>query len=156
MDCKRSEETILTDYLDGRLGGPLLKDLESHLASCSKCRVFAYEAKTMSADIQKAGQLTPPAGLWDKVYAAVAEDKVEAAPAQNILGPIRRLFSQPRQAFAFATAAALVITVLVTARIVSNQLAINRQEEIFSMVDLGDIANGSDYDLGTSVESYLL
>ena len=38
MDCKMMEEAILTDYTDGKLTGRSLKEVEAHLASCSRCR----------------------------------------------------------------------------------------------------------------------
>ena len=63
MDCKKTEEIILTDYVDGRLEGRSLEDLEAHLASCNNCRAFASEAGGLSAEFRKAGHMTPPAGV---------------------------------------------------------------------------------------------
>jgi len=50
----------------------------------------------------------------------------------------------------------LIFAVLITTRIVSNRGAISQEDEIFSMVDLGESTNGADYDLGTPAENYFL
>jgi len=156
MDCKKIEEVILTDYVDGRLEGRALKDFEAHLASCSKCRAFASEIAGISTEFRKAGHMAPPAAVWERIRTVVAEEPVEVIPGRNIFEPIRLFFDKARPVLVAATAAMLILAVLITARIVSNRGAISQEDEIFSMVDLGENANGFDYDLGTPAESYFL
>ena len=77
MDCKKMEEIILTDYIDGKITGARLKDVEAHLALCSRCRALASELALVNAEFRKAKHMEPPAEVWEKIRA-----EVSAGPAR--------------------------------------------------------------------------
>ena len=45
MNCKKIQEWILTDYLDGEMSQDQKDVLEKHISSCSECKRFLFAAK---------------------------------------------------------------------------------------------------------------
>lgn len=44
---------LLTDYLDGALGGASVVDLEAHLAVCPECRLFVRQLRSVATTAQR-------------------------------------------------------------------------------------------------------
>lgn len=159
MECKRIEEIILTDYTDGKLSGQMFKDVEAHLASCSRCRALASELVRLRTDLRKAGRMTPPSRVWETVRAGVAGEPAGGVFAQNFLRSVRLLSVRLRPAVVAATAAALILVVLTMARLMPQKEMLVvpvAQDEALSLITLDEDRNGADYDLGTPAEDYFL
>lgn len=153
MDCKKIEEIILTDYMDGRLDSRELKAVEAHLASCGRCRELASEAAGIGKELRLAEELTPSPAVWQRIRAAISGEPARAMPAQNFFQSLRLSFARLRPAIVVASAVAVILAVLITARLMPPGGSLG-QEEIMSLVSIEE--NGAGYDLGTPVESYFL
>jgi hypothetical protein len=86
MDCARAEE-LLSDDCDSTLEPLLRDDLAAHLAGCPQCRSLRSALLEVVQSLQRPPELAPPAGMADRVAAAVARDR--AAPARR--GRVLRL-----------------------------------------------------------------
>lgn len=157
MDCKKIEEVILTDYIDGKVTGTRLKDIEAHLASCTRCRSLASSLAAVSAELQKTKRMEPPSEVWEKIRAEVDRGPAVAGDAymHDFFESMRLLAARIRPAIVVTTAAALILAVLTVARLMP-QRSLASQDEIMSLVTLDESGNGGDYNFGTPEESYFL
>jgi hypothetical protein len=80
MDCARAEELLSDDY-EGTLDALFRGDLHAHLDGCARCRALRAALEEVADDLRHAPDLAPPAGLADRVAAAVARDR--RAPARR-------------------------------------------------------------------------
>lgn len=157
MDCKKMEEIILTDYMDGKITGAMLKDVEAHLASCSRCRALYTELAPIGAEIRKAKRMEPPDRVWEKIRAEVsmAPGKAWALSPDKFFESVRMMIAHLKAAIVVATAAALILAVLTVAHLMPQRGAID-QEEIISLITMDENGNGTNYDFGTPEEAYFL
>jgi anti-sigma factor RsiW len=153
MECKKMEEVILTDYIDGRLEGAALKEAEEHLALCAGCRGLAQGLASVADLLRSARREEPPARIWEKIRAGIM------IPERK---PALTFFSRARPVFAMAAAAAAIAVIFIAVgpvflKQVSPAI---EQYDILSLVvsDANGDANGdaSDYDMGTPAEEYFL
>jgi anti-sigma factor RsiW len=144
MNCKIAKELILLDYADGIMAGSALEELESHIKVCRHCRTFA--ANTISAIrlFREAGQVEAPQAVWDKVLTKVS---------------VSRYFYRAKPVLMAVASAVILIFGLITARIIvdrNSYLSSLAGEEIISIVSLQNWSANGEYDMGTSVEAFLL
>lgn len=157
MDCKRIEELIFTDYIDGTLAPAALKEVEAHLALCAGCRKLASELVSASRTIRSAGKMTPPPIVWERIRRDITAPprRSETLSFDNLFGPAQAFFARFRPAIVAVTAAALILTVLTVARLMP-QRGVSVQDEIMSMMILDENGSSSSYDFGTPEENYFL
>jgi len=149
MDCKKTEEVIFTDYIDGKLEGGALREAEGHLASCAKCRGLAQELASIGASMRDAPREEPPARIWEKIRTAITVPERE---------PARAFFTRARPAFAFAALAAAVLAVFIAVRpmFLKQVSPAEEQYDILSLSVSDANGNGTNYDMGTPAEEYFL
>ena len=70
MDCARAEE-LLSDDCEGTLEPLFRQDLQDHLSACPQCRALRAALQEVVEDLRTVPELAPPAGLADRVAAAV-------------------------------------------------------------------------------------
>lgn len=69
----------LYDYLDGELAPPDLAAIDAHLAICARCSAeFGFESKVLDAIRSRARDARLPAGLRDRIRAAL--DRADDEP----------------------------------------------------------------------------
>lgn len=149
MDCKKMEEVILTDYIDGKLEGTALRQAEEHIASCDRCRGLVQEFRAVAASLRNAPREEPPDRVWEKIRAAITVP--ERKPAWTI-------FTPRRPAFAFAALAVALIAIFIAIRPVflKEVSPVPEQYDVLSLAVSGTNGNGSDYEMGTPAEEYFL
>jgi len=149
MDCKKMEEIILTDYIDGKLEGAVLKEAEGHIASCAGCRGLVREFKAVAASLHNAPREEPPDLVWEKIRAAITAS--ERAPA-------RTFFTRARPAFAFAALAAAILAIFIAVRptFLKEVSPVREQYDVLSLSVSDTNGNDSEYDMGTPAEEYFL
>ena len=144
MKCKNIEKLILTDYIDGKLSGDKLRDLEDHIASCSRCRKLTAELRAISAGLERMKREEPSFPVWNKIKA-----EIEMGPAESIteklFAPAKFFFTCHRTALVAVTAAMLIFTIFAIARLAPTGSLAARQD-ILTLVDIDE--NGSD-EIGT-------
>jgi hypothetical protein len=68
MDCKRIQEMILTDYLDGEENEDLRFFIKNHLDRCRDCKEFEKMVHEHAVDPFKAGkQAEVPQAVWQNI-----------------------------------------------------------------------------------------
>jgi hypothetical protein len=81
IDCARAEE-LLSDDLEGTLEPLFRDDLREHLQACPRCRPLRSALEDVVADLRRPSELAPPAGLSDRVAAAVV--RAGKAPPRRV------------------------------------------------------------------------
>jgi putative zinc finger protein len=71
IDCARAEE-LLSDDCEGTLDPLFRGDLQAHLSTCPSCPSLRAALEEVVEDLRRAPELAPPAGLAERVAAAVA------------------------------------------------------------------------------------
>ena len=104
IDCARAEE-LLSDDCEGTLDPLFRGDLQAHLSTCPQCRALRSAMDEVVEDLRGVPELAPPAGLADRVAAAVA--RAGKAPARR--GRLFR-FQAAAAAVAIAGTSALYAT----------------------------------------------
>ncbi len=160
MDCKKAEEVIFTDYIDGRiLDEVLLNEVEVHLASCSHCRDLERELKSLRAGFKGMPRMEPPREVWNRIRSKIEKPQAHMAFPGIILRSIPRLSFRIRPAFVAAAATVAILALLLLSRMApysDNLSTALTQEDLVSMVNLGDNGNGSAYNFNTPEENYFL
>jgi predicted anti-sigma-YlaC factor YlaD len=164
MDCRKSRELILTDYIDDQVTGNEKTRLEEHLTHCAECKNF-YEVAVKSAkepflNIQAAN---PPEYLWRRIKETIlTEEEKRNAFIPGLFARLKKVLYIPRPAFAIISAAMLflVIGTAIGVRINNNVFRLNAEDqyEYFSYLagspEDGSVnGNGS---FGTQLEKYFL
>jgi len=84
IDCARAEELLSDDY-EGTLDALFRGDLQAHLAACGRCRALRSALEDVVEDLRRAPDLAPPAGLAERVAAAVVRDRGTPARRGRLL-----------------------------------------------------------------------
>jgi len=166
MNCKKIRELIITDYIDGQIAQGIKKEVEEHLAICSKCRQFKQTVlKEAIEPFKRAEEVRPPDYLWYRIKDAIAArgEKESLSVFRRVRILWEHVFSSPRPVFALATISAVILMAVVLTKLpLNNQKTVNTylEEQLEFLVHLD--VNESDYfdtgivSLGTSIEEYLL
>jgi anti-sigma factor RsiW len=158
MECKKAKGIILSDYADGLLRGHALEELEAHLRSCPQCRSFASDIVSAGKLFRSHGRETAPAVVWERIRAEIVSAMGKPGVLGAALDRVRQGLSGLKPSVAAVTAAALLVFLVVAARVMherSDYLSAIAAEGIVPTEYLYG-ANGSEYDMGTSVEEFLL
>jgi len=158
MDCKKAEELIFTDYIDAKLAGPALKDIEAHLSSCSRCHELASELASMRKTFGAVGPKEAPPEVWQKIRDELALHLNEVNGA-GFVPPVPAWFVRLRPALVAAAAAAVIFAVLMIGRLMPYNAGPGLpaiEEDIISLAALDENGNGANYDFGTPAENYFL
>lgn len=160
MDCKKVQEIIFTDYIDAKISdAALLKDIETHLSSCSQCKSLAAELGHISAEFRNMEKIKVPDEVWHGVRSKIAATHERGFFPGNIFGSLQNVALGLRPAFVAATAAIVILAVLLVSRMVSYNNTVSPEltsNDLMSIVSLEENGNGPDYDFGTPEESYFL
>ncbi len=152
MKCERIQELLLTDHMDGELGGALRREVDEHLRSCLACGEFARAAVQVSArPLKAAGKEEAPSYIWHRVKERIASQEgsrtgVMQDMAEFIRGVRAPCARIPRPAIAFAAAAMVILAVLVARPIIRDRAAdAYLNDQMSFMAGLGtEEYNGSD------------
>jgi predicted anti-sigma-YlaC factor YlaD len=164
MNCKRIQELIVTDYLDGEAPGSLRAKIESHVSACAGCRAFEQSVRRNEDLLSRNFHpVQPPEEVWRNVRAAVSAEDTAEAPVflERVLDLIRGSFFVRQPAYAFATVfTVLLVAVVVLGSPLRRQMLVKdylSQKSAF-MVALNSPPNGEldkVADFGTAIEQYL-
>ncbi len=164
MNCKRTQELILTDYIDGQMGDGPKGLVDGHLAHCSICKGFLDSIKNeVVGPFADAFKAVPDEFLWTRIKQAIEEEQRQQAQKSFILDFWERLRSAihiPRPAFVLASVATLIFMVGIASQfVINNQIVgINAQDQAMYLSSLINepalINNGNDF--GTPIEKYFL
>ncbi|MFH1868118.1 MAG: zf-HC2 domain-containing protein [Candidatus Omnitrophota bacterium] len=164
MNCERIRELIATDYIDGEAEQTAISKVDEHLKGCEGCRKYKDELlESAIKPFEKAGVEVPSEKVWNSIEAAV-ESKEQLQNSGSIIDMLHSLLRPRQAAFAFATAA--VIMIMVNIFVISparKQGVLNAylQEEMASLYGLNGDGSGLVSDIenaefNTSIEMLFL
>lgn len=117
MECKKIQDWLITDHLDGELTSEENLEVRKHLEGCVTCREFLETVNgTAVAPFKGLSVLQPDPIVWEKVRNVIVTEEARSRgwirKLQGLLFPVRRPFPALRIAFAFA----MLMLVIVVAK----------------------------------------
>jgi hypothetical protein len=81
MECKKIQELLLTDYIDGEANDALKNEVERHINICHTCRQFERDLlKTAIEPLRKAKESKPPDLVWNHIKEALGKEALGKDP----------------------------------------------------------------------------
>jgi len=162
MQCKKIQELLKTDYLDGEVNPQEEQFIKEHLAQCPECSRLEKELRVHHLLFQGAKRKQVPERIWGNIRDAIVAERLNQEEEALSLGILRRLrdfiFAR-RPVFVLAASLSVIILFAVVATVfIQNKVSLSKQNAAESI--LGYSFNGENgyvlYDLGTNVEQYFL
>ena len=89
-------DSLLCDYLDGKLAGERRLVMESHLAHCSGCSELTRDSREALALMDRSADVEVPPELVTKILQQIPESGWLARLSQGFFAPVLRPLFQPR------------------------------------------------------------
>lgn len=160
MLCRKIEELLQTDYLDGRLEEAQAKQIQEHLARCSSCAKLEKDLQAQRILFKQAKPKQPPEQAWKNIRDRIIAERLNAEGRKyGLIERLKGWLWQPRPVFVLATVFALIIMVAVFAgnfMLKKTFLPIADDAELAVVYSLNGENGNSLSDLGTSIEEYFL
>ena len=113
MECKKIQEWLMTDHLDGELSPAESAKVRQHMDGCMACREFGEVVNgTVAAPFKGFAELQPDPIVWEKVRGMIAAEEDRSG---GWLKKFERIL-QPTPLFRAAFAAAMVLMVVLLAK----------------------------------------
>lgn len=103
----------LSAHLDGEVGFPESREIESHLASCEDCRDRYQSMKNTVSAVWRLERSTPPVGLSTRVRAEVAAASRPQAPVRDFVSSVFGFATRPVLRTGAVMGLALVLSLVV-------------------------------------------
>lgn len=161
MRCKKIQELLKSDYLDGETNPGERRDIAEHLEQCLECRSVEQELQAQRRFFQEAKRQQPPDHVWQNIRNAIVEESSDQdnQPRAGILERLREFFWPPRPIFALASAITMVVFIAVLAGVIISQGQFFNKEnggESFTEYRLNGDNELTLSGLGTGIEEYFL
>jgi len=163
MNCKRTKELLLTDYLDKQAGLELRTEVEGHLKICPECRRLEEEIrKAIVLPFKDAKGPQAPEFLWLNIKERIAQRESSKRSLLDWLRERLQVFSFPAPALTFASTTVILLAVfglIAKQNMDKNQIGdyFSQQINFYSVLNNGS-ENGDNKEsagLGSTVEKYL-
>jgi len=166
MDCKKVQEFILTDYIDGRMADKQMSLVEGHLAYCRVCKDLLINLKKELVEpLTNAPSAAPDASLWLQIKQTIEEEQlqqVEKSLVPDFWERVRSAVHIPRPAMALASIVTMIFMIGSTGQLFINSqfVKINGPDQVAYLSSLineplaVDTNNGNDPQ--TPIEQYFL
>ena len=109
MICADLQHDALVDLVDGRLDPAKQREIERHLEACANCRSLVTDLRTIRAAAFMLDRREPPAALWPRIQAAVANEPSPKARVLIMPGALRRSLGEGGWPIWLGAAAALIL-----------------------------------------------
>jgi len=164
MHCKRVQEFILTDYIDGQMNEGDKSLIDQHLGHCLACKAYLMDVKNQAVSpFVNATKEVPVGALWARIKQSIEEDQEELLQKSLQLGfseRLRMLVHIPRPAFAVATFLTMIFMIGSMGQLFLNKptLKINGPQQVAYLSSLIDepVAMNNNNDSPTLIEKYFL
>jgi len=180
MNCKKIQEWILTDYLDGEMSQDQKDVLEKHISSCSECKRFLFAAKETVVEpfVNSKKDYLSESVVWEKIQEEIQDEKEAAyayAEESGFLKRVKDILFSPKPAFALGTFA-VILLLIVTVNSSRQQVQLVKNNQVQQIVLIQDQSESEEVETfsqeeylayfleendnyegyGTSLESYFL
>jgi len=160
--CRKIQELLKADYLDGELSQIEQGQIREHLGCCPGCRKLQEELESQRLLFKQAGRVSEvPARVWQKIRDTIISIRLneESRARGGILERLRDSLWQPRPAFAVVSVfAVLILAVVLTGTFIRREQSLSSENEVQILAAYSLSSDNGDliYDLGTNVEEYFL
>jgi len=161
MQCKKIQELLKADYLDGEADPKEEEFIKEHLKQCSECSRLEKELQAQRMLFQGAKRKQVPERIWSNIRDAIVMERLkqEEGLIRGILERLRDLIFARRPAVVLATSLSVIIILAVMATTtIQSRVSLSKQNAAESIAGYSlNSENGYVlYDLGTSIEEYFL
>ena len=154
MNCKRIQEFLITDYIDGQMADEAKSIIDQHLVHCPVCMGYLSSIKKEAVNpFVNVSKDVPDQLLWAQIKQTIEEEQqqqLEASLKPNFWERIRLDVHIPRPAFALATVVTMIFMIGSTGQLFFSApiIKINGQDQVAylsSLIDEPvDMNNGND------------
>jgi len=136
MNCKKTQEIIITDYIDGQMGDKQKSLIDQHLAHCHACKGYLSSIKKeVVSPFVNASKDVPSELLWAQIKQAIEEEQqqqLETSLKPDFWERLRASVHIPRPAFALATIVTMIFMIGSTGQLFFNApvMKINGQDQV--------------------------
>jgi len=162
VQCKKIQELLQTDYLDGELTQEDAQLIKAHLGQCSACSGLEKTLQAQRMLFQGVKTQPVPERIWNNISDAIVTERLKQPEGliSGILERLRGLIFVRRPAVVLATSFFSVIIMLAffANLAIQRQAVLSKQnaaEEIAGYSSSAENGNVLD-DLGTNIEEYFL
>ena len=161
MNCKKVQDLLLADYLDGELTAAPQAEIKKHIDGCVRCQQFEQAILETRVPFKHAPRLQPPDDTWQRIRDSVTRRSVNN-PFARFAHAVRVMTESRKPAFALATVMAVILIAAVMIQSGSDLSLreMNGQEEIGVLSYLtGEEGSAGDADgawFQTTIEKYFL
>jgi anti-sigma factor RsiW len=161
MHCKKIQELLQTDYLDGQIDLPRKQFIQEHLKTCSECSALEKKLQAWRISFQGIKSQPVPERVWSNIREAIVTERLkqQEAAASGIFEYFRGLLYGRGPAMVLATSLFSVLIIFaVFGNLVIQRQIISKQNaaEKIAGYSLNNKNGYVLYDLGTSIEEYFL
>ena len=161
MRCKKIQELLKSDYLDGEVNQREERQISEHLAKCQECQRLEKELQGQRMVFEKAKRQQVPEGVWQNIRDTIVTEQLneESRVSRGILERLRAFLFPPRPVFAIAGAlAAIIFAVIVAGAIIQKKQSFSKENSAESIAGYNLNGESTDllYTLGTNIEEYFL
>ncbi len=160
MDCKRTRELVMTDYIDGNMGGDALAEVERHVSSCADCRKALDDLLSARKGFAGIKTENPSPAVWNRIASEINAGLVRPGLAERLIEAAEGVLTRFRPVTAVATAIALVLlilsaTLLITGRDTPVGMPAG-QDDIITITSMGQAIDEEEPGFGTGMEQLFL
>ncbi|MFH2138999.1 MAG: anti-sigma factor [Candidatus Omnitrophota bacterium] len=168
MNCKKIQDMIIADYLDGTADEKEKQNIQAHLSNCKHCQEFLKIAKkTVIEPFQNAQKEKAPEEAWANIKTMILKEKQESQsnPVFDFLNNLKTIFN-PQPAFAIASILSVCLIAIIVSRNIPNKnendyVKVGNgdyEEYVVSTMEYSDDASGEDEysGYGTAIEEMFL
>jgi len=166
MKCKKIQELLLTDYLDGEVSTAVRNEVENHVKWCHRCRQFEQGLLQSAVEpLRKAGGLRPPDSVWEHITKAIIleERKQSESAFSRLPYAFPRIFLRSKAAVALATVGVVLLLMLAVRGFKATDQRVSQVQPERQGAYLTDLLNEPEYfsveendGYGTAIEEYFL
>jgi anti-sigma factor RsiW len=164
MDCKKVQDFIITDYVDGQMGDKQKSLIDQHLSHCHACDEYlSIIKKEAIAPFFNASTHAPGKVLWAQIKESIQDqqlEQLEKSLQPNFWQKISSAVHIPRPAFALATFVTMIFMIGSTGQLLFNApvMKINGQDQVEYLSSLinGPVDINSGNDTQTPIEKVFL
>lgn len=159
MRCKKIQEFLRSDYIDGEASQSESRYIKEHLAGCLECRKLEKELKAQRALFENLKQDPVPEGVWQNIRDSVVRQRLNQEEEPGVLERLRRSCFRLPPVYVLTGAFTLVLVVALIAGIfIQKRQEFNMAKEEESIAGYGLNGENQDmlYSLETNVEEYFL
>ena len=154
MNCKKIQDLIITDYIDGQMDGKQKSFIDQHLTQCSICTGYLSGIrKAAITPFVNASKEVPVQLLWAKIKHTIEEEQqhqLEVSLKPTFWERFRLAVHIPRPAFALATVVTMIFMIGSIGQLFFSApiVKINGQDQVAYLssliVEPVDMNNGND------------